>query len=129
MKSKQCTLIDLKTGETFTFDKASDASVFLGRNAHYVSNAFWNDYPIVDEEGRTYAAIIAGVHSSEVKRKEHPRASKQPCFSCKKACGGCSWSRAFKPVQGWKAIPTKINQGWNTVESFHIIFCPEYKEG
>ena len=30
------------------------------------------------------------------------------CFDCKKACGGCSWSKNFTPVKGWLANKTKI---------------------
>lgn len=130
MKSKQCILIDSETGETFKFDTTANASLFIGRNSHYVSNAFYNGGKIVDEEGRKYDAIVGGVHSSEINPKNKSlRGAKQLCFSCKKACGGCSWSTWFRPVQGWKAVPTKIRQGYQTVESFHIMDCPEYKEG
>lgn len=48
------------------------------------------------------------------------------CWDCEKACnGGCSWSRAFIPVEGWKANPD-ING--NGVESFLVIECPEFSK-
>lgn len=52
----------------------------------------------------------------------------QPCWSCKKACGGCSWSREFKPVDGWEAIPTKIQNMDSITESFNIKYCPQYEK-
>lgn len=60
------------------------------------------------------------------------------CWSCAKACGGCSWSKDFKPIDGWDAIPTKIripddDGGARYVDSFKITACPQYiadsKEG
>lgn len=60
------------------------------------------------------------------------------CWSCAKACGGCSWSREFKPIDGWDAIPTKIripddDGGARYCDSFKITACPQYvadsKEG
>lgn len=29
------------------------------------------------------------------------------CWTCQNACGGCSWSKSFTPVEGWDAKPTK----------------------
>lgn len=53
--------------------------------------------------------------------------SKQPCWTCKKACGGCSWSSEFKPVKGWKAKKTKIKcEEGRYSDSYKIIYCPEY---
>ena len=45
------------------------------------------------------------------------------CITCGNACGGCSWSQDFTPVEGWIAEPTVNREG---VESFHVIDCPEY---
>lgn len=55
------------------------------------------------------------------------------CFNCEKACGGCSWSKNFTPVDGWKAIPTKILCGYklkkkpHIVDSFDVYECPEFE--
>ncbi len=67
------------------------------------------------------------------------------CWTCKNACGGCSWSGRdsethelrFEPVKGWKAKKTKIlMHSQNTtrkkkhyVTSYIVKSCPEYKEG
>lgn len=54
----------------------------------------------------------------------------QLCETCKKACGGCSWSDRFKPVKGWDAVPTIINQGnGRTTSSYKIKNCPLYIYG
>ncbi len=58
------------------------------------------------------------------------------CWECEKAGGKCSWSRSFTPVDGWKAIPTKIlNQSENEekgrqasyTDSFDVYECPEFE--
>ena len=50
----------------------------------------------------------------------------QPCWTCKNACGGCSWSREFIPVDGWTAEETHIKSNVGYEESYKIIKCPEY---
>lgn len=30
-------------------------------------------------------------------------AKEQLCWTCQKACGDCSWSSCFQPVEGWTA--------------------------
>lgn len=53
-----------------------------------------------------------------------------PCWTCQKACGGCSWSRSFSPVPGWRANKTKKRGQGGTkggyIESYYIRSCPEY---
>ena len=51
----------------------------------------------------------------------------QLCWTCKNACGGCSWSSEFKPVEDWTAKKTKLRltRGEHT-QSFEITECPEY---
>lgn len=53
------------------------------------------------------------------------------CFLCKKCAGGCSWSRSFEPVDGWKAEKTlHVNYtDEHDGESYKILFCPEFEEG
>ena len=50
----------------------------------------------------------------------------QPCWTCARACGGCCWSRDFKPVPGWIAKKTFIPGNGDLAESYKIISCPEY---
>lgn len=49
----------------------------------------------------------------------------QVCWNCKKATGGCSWVDDFKPVDGWDATPTMVD---DMEESFEIKSCPEFVE-
>ena len=56
----------------------------------------------------------------------------QLCWTCARACGGCSWSAEFKPVRGWKAKKTILYNdrgayNSHTVKSYNIKECPMYK--
>lgn len=56
------------------------------------------------------------------------------CWSCKNACGDCSWSKNFTPVEGWKAKKTKLRITRSPFEakedySYIIKSCPEYVYG
>lgn len=46
------------------------------------------------------------------------------CLSCSKSLLGCSWSKDFIPVGGWKAKPTKNRSGY---DSFFVQECPLYE--
>lgn len=56
------------------------------------------------------------------------------CWSCRNAVPspdgeyGCSWSRKFEPVEGWKATPTVMQPSMRNQEyaSYYVIDCPEY---
>lgn len=52
----------------------------------------------------------------------------QPCWTCEKACGRCSWSSKFhEPIKGCIATPTEIySRRGHAIESYAIHFCPEY---
>lgn len=62
----------------------------------------------------------------------------QPCWTCQKYYGGCSWTARdpatgqlqFKPVEGWEAVHRVYGEyqryGIKAVESYEIISCPEY---
>ena len=58
----------------------------------------------------------------------------QICWNCKKAYGQCSWSKSFKPVEGWEATPTKILSRDNVkkivieTDSFEITSCPLFED-
>ena len=53
------------------------------------------------------------------------------CFMCKKACGGCSWSKSFEPVPGWTAeacqLPMASRYFTRYIETYHITACPEFE--
>lgn len=48
------------------------------------------------------------------------------CWKCSN-CGNCSWSRSFKPVEGWNAKPTCFVDREKVVHSYIVINCPEFK--
>lgn len=49
---------------------------------------------------------------------------KQACWDCKKATGGCSWVDDFKPIEGWDARPTIVD---DLEQSYEIKSCPEFE--
>jgi hypothetical protein len=51
------------------------------------------------------------------------------CWTCRNACGGCSWSRDFQPVEGWKAEETYLAANRGHEESYHVYDCPAYVRG
>lgn len=57
--------------------------------------------------------------------------NEQPCWTCKKACGGCRWSDELKPVKGWDAVKVKRkdDSGEKNLFGYKIINCPEYENG
>lgn len=48
------------------------------------------------------------------------------CWGCDNACGGCSWSREFKPVEGWTATRRDLLMTNGTKESYIVHECPEF---
>ena len=55
----------------------------------------------------------------------------QLCWTCARACGGCSWSRSFTPVNGWTAEQTELYVDRGDYEthkttSYRIKACPLY---
>lgn len=56
------------------------------------------------------------------------------CWSCRRAAGGCSWSRSLRPVEGWLAsyrpvlMPASIGGKRRYVpqESYIVRWCPQY---
>lgn len=63
------------------------------------------------------------------------------CWTCKKACGGCDWSRSgsaaghnrkVRPVEGWTALRRDVGEfngsRMRMVESYIVIECPLYEE-
>lgn len=62
------------------------------------------------------------------------------CWKCANAVPnregtrGCSWSKEFKPVEGWDAEKTVLFTGyWNSkrfgTDSYIVKSCPEFVEG
>ena len=50
------------------------------------------------------------------------------CWDCAKAVGKCSWSKPFRPVEGWEIIPTrKTTNDGRGYKSCIVLKCPEFK--
>lgn len=53
------------------------------------------------------------------------------CWYCRNAVptetDGCSWSRSFDPVNGWRAELRAINVEGRDIVSYRVHWCPEYK--
>lgn len=63
-------------------------------------------------------------------KKKSASKSETLCWKCKNAYGNCSWSKRFKPVDGWAAVPTKVNAGYKgQMDSFLVTKCPEFIKG
>ena len=71
---------------------------------------------------KTYCSEVCKRRAIELKQME----SEQPCWRCQNACGGCSWSREFQPVEGWEAEPTIIMGDGVEIPSFEIKKCPMF---
>lgn len=53
------------------------------------------------------------------------------CMECVNACGGCSWSKNFTPVDGWTAekVERRHTDGYRTVdEGYRITDCPKFQK-
>ena len=128
-----CILTNVKTGERLSFETVSEANVFLGRKPNYIRSHIYRDNRVWDREMKTcYSAemlLPRGV--SPIRNKENGTTvhSQQLCWNCKKAVCGCSWSRYFKPIEGWLAVPTRIMVGMSGVDSYNIMWCPEFEHG
>ena len=58
----------------------------------------------------------------------YTRPPTQPCWHCRNYAGGCSWTQKEpKPVDGWRAVPTrKSGDSGKIMHSFEIRYCPEF---
>ena len=70
--------------------------------------------------------------SDECKQKEIQRRKDedaQLCWRCGNACGGCSWSQSFIPVEGWDAESVVIKDSEGDIDSYKIKKCPQFIKG
>lgn len=55
------------------------------------------------------------------------------CWDCKNSTNnGCEWSRSFKPVEGWNAVPSAILVGGANdkyTDSYLVLECPKFERG
>ena len=55
------------------------------------------------------------------------------CWKCSRACGQCSWSAEFRPINGWVAIKTiiKADKGLldqREIDSYIVLKCPQFHD-
>lgn len=122
--SRTCILISLKDKTEYPFNSLADADKFLGRQHGYLSGCVKNGSRITgfQEDGELERFDIL-LGPSMVSESVSSFSTPQPCWTCKNCYDGCNWSRCFKPVEGWDAIPI-IKDGDIT---YNIKYCPEYK--
>ena len=129
-------LVNKQTGESSEHRSLHEASQFIGRGVCYISQTIRKGYAIRDAKGYEYMIYKDGeiydYSRTDPRRRTVPH--RQLCFSCKKSALGCSWSREFKPIEGWDAVPTVITN-WSDgkrviyTETYALRGCPEYEEG
>ena len=54
----------------------------------------------------------------------HLKEDQSLCWRCKNCFGGCSWSKSFEPVEGWRAERTIIQHFNAETPSFLVRACP-----
>lgn len=124
----RCVLTSQQSGRQYEFASSQTASIFLGRQRTYVSTCVYKGFPLRHKyTGESFTCEYPNVLRQVKKPKNF---TVQPCCTCCKAIGGCSWSRDFEPVKGWEAIPTIIHQSNSAdIHSYAILQCPEYEVG
>ncbi len=48
----------------------------------------------------------------------------QLCWKCKRATGGCGWSRSGKPIKGWDAEKVTLKDLEGDIRTYKIKKCP-----
>lgn len=83
---------------------------------------------IAKKLGRSKGSVEYKLHMIDHPKSKRVCAHKRDtlCWNCQNACCGCSWSREFLPVAGWKAEPTILSGDGNTVKSYNVKKCPEH---
>lgn len=96
--------------------------IFIERDDAY--KAIRDEYPDLDRRSlRKAIDNIPSVDPVEVLKRVDTK-----CWSCRNACGGCDWSRFYKPVGGWIAIRKDVSIGLgNFTESYVVLECPYYE--
>ena len=71
---------------------------------------------------RKYCTQACKKEASKIRQLERG----QLCWRCKNACGGCSWSKNFTPVEGWDAKPVVLKDEEGEIFTYNIKGCPEF---
>ena len=128
-KIRAVTLTDIETGEKFQFRRVVDADTFIGRYCGFIRKKNDAGINIIDgNNGKRYRCKLSAPKIVPVDRSNF-QYKRQLCWDCKRACGGCSWSRNFTPIAGWDAEETTIcvqNRSEGRISSFYIRDCPQF---
>lgn len=73
--------------------------------------------------------FLANFFKERVKMRKRCESNNQLCWDCKNACGGCSWSSCFKPVDGWDAKESLVKDSSGDFYSYTVKQCPEFIRG
>ena len=123
-KSRSCILTSLDDGSAHPFLSFGDADEFLGKKHGYTRLCVRNGTRISRRDEETghleYFEIEVGPQNNY--KVELDRSPEQLCWTCKRACGGCPWSRYFTPIKGWTAVSVYKDRNW----TYCITACPLY---
>ena len=123
------------TGEKKAFPNIVQAAKFIGHNDSYIHNMHKQGKCLNSKFTGEQYDVFVGLDEiaiedyipDEYTGKRHM----QPCGECLKFAYGCEWSESFKPVPGWKAIPTVTDTGagQKPIKSYKILYCPKFERG
>lgn len=76
------------------------------------------------------------VSKNASQKSETRKCNQTLCWDCANAVPsyrkgtGCSWSKHFKPVEGWTAEKTELPASYKReIASYLVIECPNFKKG
>lgn len=73
-------------------------------------------------------SLRLGCNTNKCAARNQPRKKETLCWDCVNAVKKCPWSRSFKPVPGWDAIPTKIKMECARLsDSYMVKDCPMFE--
>jgi len=120
-----CELTNAFTGYRTVFPNTGLAEDYLDQTHGYIRKHLMNNMPIVNRKGTRYNAKL--LPTQKVKLPNQNNYPRQLCWDCKNANGKCSWSRCFKPIEGWKAV--YVPDRPQNPATYCITGCPEFAEG
>ena len=123
-----------KTKEERVFSSMQQGNEFLGRSKGYLQNRIREQNTMTGEnyDGEVFDVEILGAGKRrDLLEGQTPKNSPgiyipTMCWQCAKAYGFCRWSRELKPVEGWEAQETHINNTDSGCDSYFVKNCPEF---
>lgn len=117
------------TGEEKILRTMQEAALFLERSTTYVQNKIRENKLGENPKGEKFKIEVIGTEPA-ILSLDFRKQRYQPCETCKKCYGGCSWTECingkvrFEPVEGWDATPIYYGK---ELYSYQIHNCPEYE--